>query len=428
MDDRELVSALIDEGAPAARIALNTLPSEFLEGDGRTAYEFVITHYKAYGKLPSSSTVLTETGVMLLDACEPFDYYVATATKRHLGHLLKSKLNPALDKLVQHDPVGCLEATEQAVREIRNQQIVGSKVVRLGGLYAEVMAYYERIEKGELGIQTPWAGVNDATLGFWEQDLVLFVARMGIGKTWASALIALHAWWAQKKRVLYATTEMSPRRIAGRLMCAKLKIPYGDYTHGRMTPFHRKRLEEGFEEIEHDDRFHVVGGDFDFHIGAFEAAIDTAKPDFVVLDGAYLLRVEGKTRTEKAANAFDELKRLTTRLQLPMVVTMQFNREVKASDAKSVKVESIALTDVAGWNADMIFALIQTDDMKPAKRMILKPLKVREGKGTEIECSWDLDLMDFHQIAVIGQGGGGDADESGLTKGNSGEDPEAIPF
>ena len=148
-------------------------------------------------------------------------------------------------------------------------------------------------------------------------------------------------------------------------------------------------------------------------LGERLAAIDTVQPDVVLLDGAYLLRVEGKTRTEKAANAFDELKRLTSRLNIPVIVTMQFNREVKANEAKSVKAEAIALTDVAGWNADLIFALIQTEEMKTNKEMIVKPLKVREGEGIEVRLHWDIGTMNFDEIGPVGKGGGGDADESG---------------
>ena len=837
MDDRELVAALIAEGKPAMRLAMERLPPEYLEGDGRIAYEFLVLHVKKYNVLPTTDTILTETGVMLLDAKEPAAFYIDAVHRRKLVVLLREKLDPAIDFLSGHDPVKALETIETAVREIRLQQITGSKVVTLGSLKQEVIDYYDRIAAGERGVLTPWFSVNEATYGFWEQDLGLFVARMGIGKcldedselvdpisgvphtlrevvadpalqqaftwsrqqdihaapitakvdtgrkgclkvtfasgrsiittpehpfltpegwrpaselrlgataalpatipfpqepvslpveevdlmavllaegsysghhtgftttdervlslmqdaadaaetdiqprseidfdfvrrlgssrenaihallrkhgmegkkavvkvipdaiyrlppvllgrflglfwmcdgyvdgsgpaiclasermirqiqhlllrfgvqssvdykqatcdgkkfdawrlrvyassyerfagavplwgdkqerlrvflekdrnsnvgfprvsaafvgrvkeivagsagrrngnllsqvrdrlgwsscfspkclftphgdlhslslrsfeafcdvygcseefswlwnrgifwdvveriadagerkiydltmeptscfvandilvhnTWASALIAHHAWDVQKKKVLYATTEMKPRRIAGRIICARLKIPYTEYTHGKMSPFQRQHLIAGYEEIEHDGRFHIVGGDFDFHINAFEAAIDTVQPDVVLLDGAYLLRVEGKTRTEKAANAFDELKRLTSRLNIPVIVTMQFNREVKANEAKSVKAEAIALTDVAGWNADLIFALIQTEEMKTNKEMIVKPLKVREGEGIEVRLHWDIGTMNFDEIGPVGKGGGGDADESG---------------
>jgi len=122
------------------------------------------------------------------------------------------------------------------------------------------------------------------------------------------------------------------------------------------------------------------------------------KPDLVLVDGAYLLKVPGITRTERASNVFDELKRLAKRSKAAVVATMQFNREVKVNQAKTVQADSIAMTDVAGWNADLIFGLIQTEEMKKNRRMAFKPLKVREGESEEIECNWDFERMDFSEI------------------------------
>jgi hypothetical protein len=101
-----------------------------------------------------------------------------------------------------------------------------------------------------------------------------------------------------------------------------------------------------------------------------------------------------------------------------------------------VKQESIALTDVAAWNADLIIGLVQTDDMKRDKRMIWKPLKMREGVAEEWETNWNLDTMNFTELPKAGGGsksaGGGDADElgSGLDPGKAGSGglPDDAPF
>jgi replicative DNA helicase len=129
------------------------------------------------------------------------------------------------------------------------------------------------------------------------------------------------------------------------------------------------------------------------------------KPDLVIVDGAYLMKVPGLTRTERAANVFDELKRIAKRSKAAVVATMQFNREVKINQAKTVQADSIAMTDVAGWNADLIFGLIQTEEMKKNKRLAFKPLKVREGESEEIECNWNFEKMDFSEIPKAAFGG-----------------------
>ncbi len=234
-----------------------------------------------------------------------------------------------------------------------------------------------------------------------------------VHNTWTSVQLALCAW-QQKKRVLFASTEISRLRIGIRLFALMGKLNYKEFTHGKLTIFSEPKFYQMVEEFLHEEGLYVVGGNFDFRVEALSAAIDEIRPDFVVLDGAYLLRTSGSTRTEQAANAFNELKRLSIRHEIPVATTHQFNREVKTNIASSVRAESIGLTDVAGWNADLIVGLVQTDDMKRDKKMRLKPLKAREGAGEEVEINWDLDTMDFRELGIEtsnGSRGGGDADE-----------------
>jgi len=232
-----------------------------------------------------------------------------------------------------------------------------------------------------------------------------------VHNTWATVLITLEAWKAGH-RVLFATTEISRVRIAMRMIAAHLRLPYNDFRRGRLGVHVEQKFYQGVDALLGDHGLHVIGGNFDFRIDTFSAALDEYDPEFVILDGAYRIEVEGKSRTEKAATTFDALKRLASVHEKPFVVTTQFNREVKQNIASSAKLESIGLTDVAGWNADIVYALVQTDDMKRDKEMIIKPLKTREGVGDEIKVRWDLDTMSFQELEVKSQGGG-DADEYG---------------
>jgi hypothetical protein len=188
----------------------------------------------------------------------------------------------------------------------------------------------------------------------------------------------------------------------------KLRLPYRDFRQGKLDMVSEKKFYDGIQAMLNSPNFNIVGGDFDFAMETFAGIVMDEKPDLVVVDGAYLLKVAGLTRTERAANVFDELKRLAKRSKAAVIATMQFNREVKVNQAKTVQADSIAMTDVAGWNADLIFGLIQTEEMKKQKRMAFKPLKVREGEAEEIECYWDFDTMNFSEIpkaALPGQGG-----------------------
>jgi replicative DNA helicase len=270
--------------------------------------------------------------------------------------------------------------------------------------------WWDTVEKIEdIGPQKIYDLTIDSTSCFVANDII-------VHNTWSAILLAGTAW-DQGKKVLIATTEMSKETMAMRYLATKFRIPYGDFRRGKLDSFTEKRIRDGIKAIENSPNLNIVGGDFDFSMDSFAGIVMDEKPDLVIVDGAYLLKVHGLTRTERAANVFDELKRIAKRSKAAVVATMQFNREVKVNQAKTVQADSIAMTDVAGWNADLIFGLIQTEEMKKNRRMAFKPLKVREGESEEIECNWDFERMDFSEIPKANFGGSPAFAPSGVPSG-----------
>ena len=406
--DVALASAIVRGGRDALRLVIESgLTADLLEGEGKTAYTFVLDFYKKYSTLPTDDVVMAEAGVILVPTAEPLAYLIDALYERKLHKTIHSGTEAIIKHLARKEPAKGREAVEDLLRSLRKLDTRGALVESLPALGDKVVQYYEKIKRGERGIQTPWPTINDATMGFWPEDLALFVARMGIGKTWSALQIAGCAW-EQGKKVLVATTEMTKERMAMRYFAVKLRLPYRDFRQGKLDMVSEKKFYDGIQAMLNSPNFNIVGGDFDFAMETFAGIVMDEKPDLVVVDGAYLLKVPGLTRTERAANVFDELKRLAKRSKAAVIATMQFNREVKVNQAKTVQADSIAMTDVAGWNADLIFGLIQTEEMKKQKRMAFKPLKVREGEAEEIECNWDFDTMNFGEIpkaALPGQGG-----------------------
>jgi len=416
--DKGLVAAILREGKPGLRKVRDRIfDNEILLGEGRAAYEFVTSFYTKYSMLPEMAVLVEQTGTDLdpdpigkdSNISAPLEWWIDKIVDRRVEGQLRDGVTEALSNLDQVGPQEAVESIEKALHEIRRERLVSSsKIETLGPLGQEVLKYYQDVKGGKKGIQSPWPSINDATFGFWPQDLAIFVSRVGIGKTWTAVLLALQAW-KDGHRVLFATTEISRVRIAMRFLAAYYRLSYSDLRFGKLGKFGEMKLEQGVRDVMEDNRFFVAGGDFDFRVEPFSAGIADVDRTMLPLDGAYLLRVDGKSRTERAANAFDELKRLANQYNVPFIVTMQFNRNVKANVASSVGIENIGLTDVAAWNADLCYALIQTDDMRAAKTMSFKPLKVREGVGEEFDVTWDLDTMNFPEQPK--DGGGGDADE-----------------
>ena len=427
--DTIFVSSMLTGGRPLVRLAIEKgVDEDCLTGDGLKVWKCVLDYLKKYQVVPDFMMVEGKTGVKLDDppTTIPPELWIDEVLNRRLHNAIGSQLLAVNVHCKASDPQAAYEEYAEGLRKLRGLGAASAKTISLPSLGPEFLDYYDKLKAGYRGILTPWPTINEATLGFWPEDFVLYVARLGVGKTWALAILADHAWTVQKKRVLFATTEMSQLAIVRRWIALHFKYPYNDLRKGLLSAFAEQKMRDRLTDMAKDEGLYIIGGDFDFRIESLEAAIEECEPDVVFMDGAYLLKVKGEGRTEKAANSFDELKRVAKRDHVPLIASTQFNREVKGNKLSSAGPEKIALSDAAGWNADLIFGLVRTDDMKRDRRMIQLPLKFREGEGEEIETHWDFDTMNFNEMpkgaaaATAGPGGSGGSGGSGGAAGGSG--------
>jgi replicative DNA helicase len=284
----------------------------------------------------------------------------------------------------------------------------------------EVIAAYLKIKEGERGILTPWDSINDATLGFVGGDFVVLVARMGVGKTWAMLMLAMRAWMDGKK-VLFVATEMARMKLAIRFFCLYLKLPYYEVTHGKLDAFREGELMTAVKDLAKQRGIQIMGDNFDAKIEEIYAAIEHDKPDVLFVDGMYLIKNKGANRHERVSNTADDLKRLAKQKNIPVVCSSQFNREVDPNNMQAVDATNVGITDVIGWNADVMYALYRTTDMEADNIMGWKPLKLREGSGKGFATNWNFRDMNFEQITAAGgfsdrdtyNGGSGSVDNGG---------------
>lgn len=219
-----------------------------------------------------------------------------------------------------------------------------------------------------------------------------------VHNTWGMLVMA-HCAWRAGHRVLFATTEMSQEEIVRRFVAVHLALPYGLFTSGRLPSAMEQAFFEACDLLQQDDSIHLVGGDFDFKPESYEAAIEKTRPVVSFLDGAYLLKMPGKSRVDQAAEAFNEVKRIGKRQKIGQVLSSQFNRDAKAEEgAKAATQEKVALSDAAVWNSTVIMALGQTKDMRRDRIATARLVKNREGPlGEVLNFNWDFDAMDFSE-------------------------------
>lgn len=403
--DLLFLTSVIHGGRVAFRDAINRgITAERVLGPARKGFDFALQYLAEHGQTPSVDQVLARVGLVLPDKppSGPPQYWAEELLSRHLHLDLQGRMGVWAGHLEARQPRDAFADMQRWMRE-QTALYTPLTVEPLFGHLPALKARFLRRKAGERGIQTPWPIVNDLTFGLYPEQVWLIVARSGVGKTWAAVLYAYTAWLAGK-RVLFATTEMSQEDITARFIALHLKLPFHDFQAGRLSDVQERVFFESCETLLEDDRLKIIGGDFDFKPESYEAGIERARPDLSVLDGAYLLKMPGKSRTDAAAEAANEIKRIGKRQKVAQILTSQFNREAKADDPKSGAQEKVALTDAAVWNSTVILALAQTKDMRQDGIMQARVLKNREGPlGDPFFCNWRFQSMDFSQQQAPGQ-------------------------
>lgn len=410
--DKGLALSVVTGGLKALNIVADKgITVDHLVGDGRLAFEFILAHRKEYSAVPSADLIFAKTGIDLPQTeDQPVEFWVNEVINRRVYHSLKDGSNRVRDHLEKRDPKTAAEVWDEVHRKILKEATSLSKVESIFALAKKVADYYEDMKAGKRGIPTPWATMNDQTLGWWPEDLVLFAARLAVGKTW-TLIVLTHTAWTNGSKVLVASTEMNKVKMALRFCALHFRLPYEDFRKGKLGEFAEQAFYKGMKEILTAQGIDIVGGDFDFSIQNIEAALEESRPDLLAIDGAYLLKNIGKDRHERVSNTFDDLKRLAKRHKISVIANTQLNRGAKKGESSTISAENIGITDVAGWNSDVIYGLHQSDEMRRDQKMEIIAMKVREGKPQNFKINWDLYRMKFSE------------DENGT----SGEDPPTTP-
>jgi replicative DNA helicase len=433
--DVELVRSVLRGGRDAYLECVNRDidPEIHLAGNGKVAWEFLTEAYKTHGDLPPLGGVSAALGIDLSGSSEgAHGFYLEEIMKRRLFVIQKEGIKEVSESLEKRDPQGAAEAWQEIHRKIQRESLTVRKVENLLALARLVKADYLDAKDGKRGIPTPWPAMDDQTLGWWPEDLILFVGRLGVGKTWILVQCA-HRAWQMGHKVLIVSTEMNKRQMARRFFALHLKMPYNEVRRGKLGEFAEKKFFEGLDELMVQDGINIIAGDFDYSIDNVGATVEDEKPDLLCIDGPYLIKNSGKDRHERVSNNFDDFKKLGKRTGVSTITNLQFNRSAKTGQDQTISADNIGITDVAGWNADVAYGMMQSEEMKSNARLSLKALKIREGQPDTFEINWNHSTMDFSEVGDGSpppvpdpSGGGGDAVYADNT--TSGDSYDDVPF
>jgi replicative DNA helicase len=404
--DKSFVKKMLSIEVKEYHESIKEIMPHMVYDDGRKAFRFIIEHVKSYHKLPDESIIKAETGVSFdEDAPEPIEYYIDSIKERYLFNRVGKSTEEIVGAIEKHDGKKAFEILEKAAHDIRSEELAGTKTKSIISLGDKILEQYTQHKAGMItGVKSPYPMLDEYTLGWQPEDMVVVVARPGTGKTWLLTAMAESAW-EDGMKVFFVSPEISDVKLAQRFLALHLKLPYMDMRRGRLGAFLEPQLFDGVKKLMKEDekRFMTLSSEFGVDLPSIRAGIIDFQPDIVFLDGLYLIDTGDKwaDRFSRVSAAADELKKINRKFGVPIITSTQFNRNVKPGKRK-MSLEDLGLSDVIGWNADWCFGMFQDKDMKLDGKMTLIPLKTRESENIDdLELNWNFTTMDFSEIGTV---------------------------
>jgi len=235
------------------------------------------------------------------------------------------------------------------------------------------LEYFDKITKG---------GLPNKTLN-------IALAGTGVGKSLFMCHVASSVL-LQGKNVLYITLEMAEEKIAERIDANLLNVPIQD-----ITDLPKQMFDSKVENIAKKTQGQLIIKEYptaSAHSGHFKALLQelalkkSFKPDIIFID--YLnICASSRYRAGSNVNSYsyikaiaEELRGLAVEANLPIVSATQTTRSGYGSS-------DVELTDTSESfglpaTADLMFALISTEDLEPLNQIMVKQLKNRYNDPT----------------------------------------------
>ena len=363
------------------------------------AYKFIVEHFDTYGEIPSIDAL-----------CENYPTLDPSAQSLNLDYALDAFHNQLLFRNI----VGAFQSNKELV-STEPKQALSKIMAALGDIelvYDEdVVEYSTKADKrldlwkdrkkrrkmggGMMGVPTSFQSINSTGVGWMPGELISLYARPTVGKTWlcvhAAATAAINGF-----RTLLVSTEMPVESISLRTDVVLANMMGYDLSHRALRNGDEIDEEEyrTFLQAIEDQQLLVcdhIEGASSITIDSIASLIRKHSPDFVVLDGIYLVSTGinmKKAMWEQSHAVFYGMKNLCLSTNTPIFVSTQATRDAAANMFAPPRPDQVAFGDalIRASDVAMAMAMVEGEDQK----RLVQYQKYRDG-----QLQFDATLLDW---------------------------------
>jgi replicative DNA helicase len=293
---------------------------------------------------------------------------ICNEVRRERVRLQGKQLILEANNLLDVDPAAAVAMLQENAAILRNECTPRKVDVHIADGFNRVWNKYCATERGELSAvyPWPWAPLQEVTMGVQDTDYIILYGRPKSMKSWVLCFIIGYILTLNLSyRVLIYSKEMDADEIFERIGCVIAGVVYGNFTQGKLTPEERRNIMIILDMLQalRDSMTVVCLSAQDVKQGQdtvawLESKIERYKPQAVFVDGMYLMSdgAGAKKTHERVANISREMRQLILRKRVPVIATVQANRE--AAKNEEANIEEVAFSDSLGQDATMLIRVI----------------------------------------------------------------------
>lgn len=412
----------------------------FVDDDELELYDFVRGHFRRYSSFPTLQTIEQEVRADIPDADEPVAFYLDRVNRRRIFNCIREPFNDLREALSDRNVEDARDVVSGMNRAIHAMS-PDNAVLSNDAVMQDVLREYDRNHAvgGHSGVATGWDSLDQETSGWQNGDLIVWVGRPSMGKTWL-LLHQAHTAWMSGKSVLFVSMEMTLPQIGRRFASYCAGVDPDIVRRGQMSSSTERRFRHALGAMQNAQNLNWYAGGMSKRSEQIDILIQEMAPDIVYVDGIYLMQpanAHGRMgRYERAAYMVDELKTIAYQRNRPVVVTTQFGRDAGTGGDKG-SLENIGYTDAFGTHASIVIGIrggrlvlkpIPVDqedterDPRAARYKIMNPyriletLKGREGESIKFAINYQFAPFSFGEcpLSVAGDDQNNDAVQRGI--------------
>ena len=166
---------------------------------------------------------------------------------------------------------------------------------------------------------------------------------------------------------------------------------------------------------------HLLAGNMKKSVRAIETMVLETNPQALYIDAAYLLSPAGRkqgyvSKWETISEVVGELKVLALEYNIPVVISVQFNRGVRSNSTalrKSLDMGDIAGSDSIPQDASVVLGIRKGRPPMDRVTRIIEVMKNREGETPVFATSFTFSPVNMEEIPLV------DADPDSVEEGEA---------